>query len=55
MLGPILIVLAVVIVLPVSFMLMGAAVSFLFSWAHTETAEADATAKGTTELIDTNY
>jgi len=51
-LGPLLIVLVVVVLLPVSFMLMGAAVSFLFGWTHTTAAEAD---NAGSELIDTNY
>jgi len=51
-LGPILIVLAVVIALPVSFMLMGAAVSFFFGWSLTHTAEA---ADPDSELIETNF
>ena len=54
-LGPILIVLTVVVALPVSFMLMGAAVSGLFSWISTDTAEADAADTPAAELIETNF
>ena len=55
MLGPILIVLAVVVALPVSFMLMGAVVSFLLGWSHTTTAETDVAGTPASELIETNY
>jgi hypothetical protein len=55
MLGPVLIVLAVVVALPVSFMLMGAAVSFLFGWSLTTTAEADVADTPAAELIETNH
>lgn len=51
-LGPILIVLTILFVLPISFMFMGAVVSFLFGWSLTTTAEAD---NAGSELIDTNY
>lgn len=54
MLGPVLIALAVVIVLPVSFMMMGAAVSFLFGWSLADTAEHDAEGTPAAELVDTN-
>lgn len=52
MLGAIIIALIITIGIPVSFMLMGAAVSFLFGWTLTHTAEAD---HPDSELIETNY
>jgi hypothetical protein len=52
MLGALIIALLITIGIPVAFMLMGAAVSFVFGWTLTDSAVAD---HPDSELIDTNY
>jgi hypothetical protein len=52
MLGAIIIAVLITVGIPVAFMLMGAAVSFVFGWTLTDTAEAD---HPDSELIETNY
>lgn len=52
MLGALIIALLITIGIPVSFMLMGAAVSFVFGWTLGDTAVAD---HAGSELIETNY
>jgi hypothetical protein len=52
MLGALIIALLITIGIPVMFMLMGAAVSFVFGWTLTDAAVAD---HPDSELIDTNY
>ena len=52
MVGALIIALLITLGIPVAFMLMGAAVSFVFGWTLTDGAEAD---HPNSELIDTNY
>ena len=52
MLGALIVAFVVLIVLPVSFIMMGAAVSALFGWTLKDNAEA---LHEGSDLIDTNY
>jgi hypothetical protein len=52
MAGAVLIVIAVVVVLPVSFLMGGAVISAILGWFLKTTAEAD---HAGSELIDCNY
>lgn len=52
MIGVLIVVLVVLVVLPVSFLMMGGVVSALFGWTLKDNAEA---AHEGSELLDTNY
>ncbi|HUR78411.1 MAG TPA: hypothetical protein VMZ22_10720 [Acidimicrobiales bacterium] len=52
MLGALIIALIITIGIPVGFMIAGAAVSYVFGWTLSDTAESD---HAGSELIDTNY
>jgi hypothetical protein len=52
MLGALIIAIIITVGIPVGFMLAGAAVSFLFGWTLTNTAESDHEGS---DLIETNY